>query len=697
MRIKSLASRLTITMSLLMAVALGIAGISIGLQLKGDLVSLIAGNYSRILASRAEEVGKLLHGHWNELAMLSVMDDMKKGSLDKARALVAPVTTSGIVSDVISIAIIDESGKIRLQNGKDIDISGRDYYKAIFKEGLDRYVSDVLIPQSYDKPAVMLTQAVQRPDGKKFGIVMQISLDKLSEIVGAMKEGEGSHGWIVDDRTTFIAHPQAELIMKQTLSKAEGDTAYAKNMRALAQTLSSSQAGSFLGINEKGERTAIFFASIPESRGWKVGIDLLNERLYSAVSQTITLLSFVFVVALVLTIIIALGLARSITRPVALVAAEFRSLASGDADLTKSLSVASRDEIGALAGDFNLFLGKLREMIVDLKLTQEQLGAIGDELRSSVRSSASTVEQIGGRVETMRRHAQSQGQCVSESSSAVEEIARTIENLDELISSQSAAITEASASIEEMVGNISSVSNSVGLIASSFEEISSDSDSGVSLQRAAGERVAEIAALSATLLDANKVIATIASQTNLLAMNAAIEAAHAGEAGKGFSVVADEIRRLAETSTTQSKSIGSGLRDVQDAIGSVVDTTNRTSESFSALAEKIRKTGELVHEVGSAMIEQKEGSSQILLALKSMNEISAQVRAGSTEMSAGNASILESIAKLKTSAQEIDASVVEVVTGIGEVKKDTGVISGIAERTGGLIESLEAAIGRFRT
>jgi methyl-accepting chemotaxis protein len=297
----------------------------------------------------------------------------------------------------------------------------------------------------------------------------------------------------------------------------------------------------------------------------------------------------------------------------------------------------------------------------------------------------------------MRVQAHVQGQCVSESSSAVEEIARTIENLDDLIASQSAAITEASASIEQMVGNIGSVSNSVGIIASSFEAISSASDEGVSLQQTAGERVAEIATLSDTLLEANQVIAAIASQTNLLAMNAAIEAAHAGEAGKGFSVVADEIRRLAETSTAQSKSISSGLKNVQAAITSVVDTSRRTSESFSGLAEKIRKTGDLVREVGSAMVEQKEGSSQILLALKSMNEISDQVRSGSKEMSEGNASILDAIARLKTSGQEIDGSVDLVVTGIGDVKRDSASIAAVTERTGELISTLDEAVGRFQT
>jgi methyl-accepting chemotaxis protein len=694
---RSLASRLTLIMSLLMAIVLGIVSFGIGLRLKGDLQSLITADYTRLVSARADEVGKLIHGHWNELAMLSVMDDIKKGDLTKAAALVSPITASGVVADVISLAVIDESGKINMQKGKFIDVSGRDYYKAIFQEGQDRYVSAVLIPQSRTNPAVMLTQAVNRPDGKKFAIVMQFSLEKLSEIVAEMKVGAGSSGWIVDGRTTVIAHPKVDYIMKRTLSAVEGETPYAKSQRDLAKSLQASDKGAVSGLNEKGERSSIFFAAIPESGGWKIGIDVLDANIYAAVATMSYFLLAVFVAALVATVLIALAVAKSITRPVKLVAGEFRSLASGEADLTKAISIPSKDEIGALAGDFNLFLGKLHQMVVDLKGTQEKLGTIGEELRANVEGSAGAVDQISERVEHMREQARTQGQCVSDSSSSVEEIARTIENLDSLIASQSAAITEASASIEEMVGNIASVSNSIGIIATSFAEISESSDNGVSLQATMGERVAEISTLSATLLEANQVIATIASQTNLLAMNAAIEAAHAGEAGKGFSVVADEIRRLAETSSTQSKSIGSGLKNVQNSIASVVDISKETSESFASLAEKIRSTGDLVREVGSAMGEQKEGSAQILLALKSMNDISTQVRTGSAEMRQGNAAILDSIARLKTSNQEIDGSVGEVVSGISDVKKSTEAISGVTDRTGELIGDLDAAVGRFRT
>jgi methyl-accepting chemotaxis protein len=684
-------------MSLLTAVVLGSVGVFVGKRLESDLRTVITDDYGRVVDARAAEVGRLLQGHRNELAMLSVTAAMTSGTMEEALALIAPITTSGVVSEVISLAVIDGAGTIRLESGKLIDVSGRDYYKAIFVEGKDWYVSDVLIPQSRDKPAVMLTKAVARPDGHKLAVVMQISLEKLSEIVSEMDVGNGGYGWIVDQRSTVIVHPVVEKIMKFRLSEAEGDGAYATSMRALAETMLAGQRGVSGYTSEEGEDVITFYGTIPDSPNWKIGISVRAHEVYAAVARLLSVLVIVFALALIATVALAMAVARSISKPMKLAAAEFRELAGGEADLTKTLEVASKDEIGELSSDFNLFIAKLREMVVELKSTQSRLGVIGDELRSNVESSAGAVDQIGERVEHMRVQAQAQGECVSESSGAVEEIAKTIESLDALIISQTAAITEASASIEQMVGNISAVSASVGRIGENFAALSAASERGVAMQDESGKRVLEISALSDTLLEANQVIANIASQTNLLAMNAAIEAAHAGEAGKGFSVVADEIRHLAETSTEQSKSIGAGLKNVQKAIASVVDTSNGTGEAFGRLAEMIGVTSDLVREVGSAMSEQKEGSSQILSALKAMNDISSEVRAGSSEMSAGNATILEAIARLKASAQEIDRSVGDVVLGIADVERSTAAIAGVTDRTGELLSSMDAAVGRFRT
>jgi methyl-accepting chemotaxis protein len=697
MQTRSLASKIALVMSLLAALILiGVGGITAS-RLERDLSETVRADYRRLVKSRADEVGKVLHGHWSELAMLSAADAVTKGKIEEARNFISPISTSKIVSDVNSIGVIDWEGKISPLKGKIIDVRSRDYYKAIFDEGRESFTSDVLIPQGYKKPAVMMARAVKRPDGETYALVMQVSLEKLSEVVSSMEEGGGAYGWIMDQNSTVIAHPKADYIMTRKLSEVQGEGASARSERELAATMIREAQGDARYTDEKGKPFITFFSTIPESPNWKIGIDVAPERIFAPISRLISLLTLVCAAAIALTALIALGLGRSISRPLKLAAAELGSLAGGEADLSRRLAVRSRDEVGDLAQSFNLFIGKLGEMVAELKGAQAELDAIGKELKRNVAEGSGAVETIGEKVGHMRAQAEEQSGCVAESSGAVEEIAKGISGLDSLIASQAAAITQASASIEEMVGTIASVSGSVARIAGNFDGILSATEQGLGRQEETERQVQEIALLSDTLLEANQVITGIAGTTNLLAMNAAIEAAHAGEAGKGFSVVADEIRRLAETANEQSKTIASGLGKVQVAISGVVSTSGETGSAIAELARMIRETGALVGEVGSAMGEQKEGSAQILEALKSMHEISAQVRAGSAEMNKGNQAILEAVTRLRASAQEIDSGVDAVEDGIGEVERTQEAISVAAGRTGEALARLEASIGRFRT
>ncbi|HPB66041.1 MAG TPA: methyl-accepting chemotaxis protein, partial [Spirochaetales bacterium] len=209
-----------------------------------------------------------------------------------------------------------------------------------------------------------------------------------------------------------------------------------------------------------------------------------------------------------------------------------------------------------------------------------------------------------------------------------------------------------------------SISSSIDTMADRFKDLLRSADDGKRTQETARERIQLIVDRSKSLLEANTVIATIASQTNLLAMNAAIEAAHAGDMGKGFAVVADEIRRLAETSAIQSKAITSDLGAVQAVIESVVVSSNESTESFSTVASRIVGLDSLVHQVDLAMAEQKAGTSKVLEALQSMNEITHQVKSGSAEMSAGNGIVLSEISRLQDSTRQIIASVEDMSGGV---------------------------------
>ena len=206
------------------------------------------------------------------------------------------------------------------------------------------------------------------------------------------------------------------------------------------------------------------------------------------------------------------------------------------------------------------------------------------------------------------------------------------EQLDGYVQRQSAAVTQSSASIEEMIANVNMVTETLHKNTKNVKELEETSEIGRSGLRGVANDIQEIAHESESLLEINSVMANIASQTNLLSMNAAIEAAHAGETGKGFAVVADEIRKLAESASHQSKSISTVLKKIKSSIDTIKKSTSSVLNKFEAMDSGIRIVAQQDVNILGAMEEQKQGSKEVLEAISEVNKITQQVRSASHEM-----------------------------------------------------------------
>ncbi|HKL85640.1 MAG TPA: methyl-accepting chemotaxis protein [Treponemataceae bacterium] len=372
-------------------------------------------------------------------------------------------------------------------------------------------------------------------------------------------------------------------------------------------------------------------------------------------------------------------------------------LTASEKNLTGRIDIASVDELGFIAGRVNEFSLGLSESVINLKEAQGILSNLGTELHTSARETSTAMDQITESVTDVSKRLTLQTGSVQESSGAIEQIARNIESLENLITEQASSVTQASASIEEMVSNINSITVSTNKMTNRFTELMAASEVGRLAQTSSVERITQIADRSKTLFDANQVIASIAAQTNLLAMNAAIEAAHAGDAGRGFSVVADEIRSLAETSGKQSKNIKQEISGVQKAIASLVTESKDSEKSYEKVTELITETGMLAKELELAMGEQRNGSMEILKALESMNSITQQVQSGSKEMSAGNKTVLSQISILNENNRGMEESMSQMHTVSENIQKITARFSDLADGTAKTIEQMDASLSAFRT
>jgi methyl-accepting chemotaxis protein len=399
----------------------------------------------------------------------------------------------------------------------------------------------------------------------------------------------------------------------------------------------------------------------------------------------------------VMIVVLTIGLGKATLMIYDSIIDQAEQISSGEKDLSKRISITSIDELGSIAGFVNYFCEGLVSSIGEIKRIQRDFAGLGNELRQSAENTVSAITQITSNVGNVRDKGIAQSNSVNQCSSAVEEVAGNISSMETMIREQSDSVAGASSAIEEMVGNIVSVSNSINIMADRFVELIALSGEGKTAQVESMQKIEVIAEQSAALLEANKVIATIASQTNLLAMNAAIEAAHAGNAGMGFAVVADEIRKLAETSADQSKNIRTEINMVQQAISEVVTASRASENAFSKVSDRIGETDALVREVSQAMNEQKEGSSQVLKTLELVNNVTHNVRTGSKEMSEGNHVILAETGALRLSSREIQQSIEQIASAFRAVETGAASVSSATEKIIRNIQSMDAAVGHFKT
>jgi methyl-accepting chemotaxis protein len=215
-----------------------------------------------------------------------------------------------------------------------------------------------------------------------------------------------------------------------------------------------------------------------------------------------------------------------------------------------------------------------------------------------------------------------------------------------MIQGQAASVVQASAAVEEMIGNINSVDRSVVKMSSEFNSLETDTKNGIEMNSTVNSLIQRIADQSSSMVDANSIIQNIAEQTNLLAMNAAIEAAHAGDAGKGFSVVAEEIRKLAENSGTQAKKISKVLKDIKGLIDSTSETSSDAQQKFEQVVELSEQVKNQEETVQHAVSEQASGGNELLQAIQQMNMLMQSVKENSEELKGLSAKVMEEINEL---------------------------------------------------
>ena len=458
---------------------------------------------------------------------------------------------------------------------------------------------------AFDNSMVSIISLPLFGDGKKIIGTLNAVIDgfEISKNVKDIVVGKTGECYVVDSRGTIIAHKDSELVKNgfNPIEESKTNPEFL-SLADFIQKVLTSEKSQVEYYTYKGVSYITSYASL-NMNGWKVVIRAPVNEFMGTVNTLRFSMIIVGIIILTITAIITYFIAYKMVAPVKLTVSALKDIAQGEGDLTLRLPVKGNDEITDLSEYFNEMISKIGTSVRGINEHTKVMERIGETLSSDMTETTSAVNEISSNIDGVKQQTLTQAASVTETAGTVREIITTVNKLNGSIETQSDSVSQSSAAVEEMVANIASITNSLEKSDNMVKALAAATSEGKSTLLTSNTVTQKIADESGGLIEASSVIQNIASQTNLLAMNAAIEAAHAGEAGKGFAVVADEIRKLAEESSAQGKTITDTLKKLSDDIKGLSDSSKIVEEKFNAIFQLSENVRGMSAELTAAMRE----------------------------------------------------------------------------------------------
>jgi methyl-accepting chemotaxis protein len=452
-------------------------------------------------------------------------------------------------------------------------------------------------------------------------------------------------------------------------------------------------------VIDQGSTRYVLFIDFDTSDYFALG-RLIEAPLQNLVGESVRLnmisLAAVFAALIFFTLFIAFLISR-LLRPLGYFGKLLASFSAGDFSLElPQVLLAQKDEMGEMARSFKNALGEMNNLVKVIRNQGNSLKDIGEELADNMSQTAEAINQIAGNIKNMKGQTEKQAAVVTETGGSVNRIIDGLKDLNGHIGVQTGHVSRSSEAIQTMLHNIHQVVETLTKNADSVTALAGSSEVGRTDLQNVSRDIQEIARESEGLLEINGVMENIANQTNLLAMNAAIEAAHAGEAGRGFAVVAGEIRKLAENSGGQSKTISTVLKKIKESIDTITHSTAVVLERFETIEQEIKTVSVQEQAIHRMMEEQESGSRQVLETISALNSISGQVKQSSADMEERSREVLQESVNLEGITGEISNGMNEMAMGADQISGAVLRVNGITGKNKDSIDTLSREISKFK-
>jgi methyl-accepting chemotaxis protein len=376
---------------------------------------------------------------------------------------------------------------------------------------------------------------------------------------------------------------------------------------------------------------------------------------------------------------------------------ELHTIGAREGDLTKRLDLKSNDVIGALVENFNLLLEQLSIIVDDIReisartmnVKQELTIGTDETVESLVRVTTTTID-IGSEVEALNAH-------VTASSTSIEEIARTIGSLKIQIETQSDAIGHSTSSVEQMTAAMNNVAETVERTKQSATRLDEAAATGGEKIEATNNIIQRALDDTDSIVSLIAAIDTISAQTNVLAINAAIEGARAGVNGKGFSVIAAEVRELADSTNENAKQISSVLAGTVQKMQDASAAGNEMKDAFEHIVTDVADVARAFDEITDSTAELSSGGSEIRSATLGLSEAQASISEGAAEITSGAAEIAKTMLEVKGISSDVAESMSRVESTTAEITQVIVNVADASEKLSQLVGKLNSEIDRFKT